>query len=114
MKEPQIPAERWVGNLLQAAELIANREYQETRWLAADAFAWETPDEAINTLDDYVLDGSIEQFAETFSPVQSRAVVAFRDEVNRYCKATPQRLKPRDVLADPAWEIVRQKALDFV
>ena len=45
MKTPQIPAERWVGNLIEAAELISNREYQETRWLAVDAFAWETPNE---------------------------------------------------------------------
>jgi len=114
MKEPQIPAELWVGNLLEAAELIANREYQETRWLAADAFAWESPDEAINTLDDYVLDGFIEQFAESFSPAQSKAAIAFRDEVDRYCRTNPQHLEPRDVLADPAWEVVRKKASDFV
>lgn len=114
MKEPQIPAERWIGNLLEAAELIANREYQKTRWLAADAYAWETPDEAINTLDDYVLDGFIEQFADSLSPAQLNAVTAFRDEVDRYCRSTPQHLEPVKVLADPAWEIVRQKASDFV
>ena len=114
MKEPQIPAECCVENLLQAAELIANREYQKTRWLAADAYAWDTPDEAINTLDDYVLDGFIEQFAECFSPAQAKAVIAFRDEVDRYCIASPQHLEPRDVRADPAWEVVRTRASEFV
>ena len=114
MREPQIPAVRWIGNLLEAAELIANREYQETRWLAPDAYAWETPGEAINTLDDYVLNGFIEQFEKSFSPAQAKAVTAFRDEVDRYCIATPQRLEPRDVLSDPAWEVVRTKASDFV
>lgn len=115
MKEPQIPAERWVGNLLAAAELIANRDHQESRWLAADAFAWETPAEAINTLlDDYVLDGFIEQFAESFSPAQAKAVIAFRDEVDRYCIATSHCLEPREVLVDPAWEVVRKRASDFI
>jgi hypothetical protein len=114
MKEPQIPAERWIGNLLWAAEQIADREFQETRWVAADAKAWESPDEAINALDDFVLDGYIEQFAESFSPVQAEAVAAFRDEVDRYCNSTPQHLEPVEVLADPLWGIVRRRALDFV
>jgi len=35
MKTPQIPAELWIGNLLEAAELISNREYQETGKSAA-------------------------------------------------------------------------------
>ena len=34
MKTPQIPAELWIG-LLEAAELISNREYQETGKSAA-------------------------------------------------------------------------------
>jgi hypothetical protein len=114
MKKPQIPAERWIKNLLWAAEQIASREFQETRWLAADAKAWESPDEAINSLDDFVLDGFIGQFAESFSPVQAHAVAAFRDEVDRYCRSTSQHLEPVDVLADPAWEKVRKKASGFV
>lgn len=114
MKTPQIPAERWVGNLIEAAELISNREYQETRWLAVDAFAWETPNETINTLDDYVLNGFIEQFADSSSPTQAEAVVAFRDEVDRFCKASPKDLDAVQVLADPGWATVRSKASAFV
>ena len=44
---------------------------------------WETRNEAINTLDDYVPDGFIEQFADSFSPAQAKAVVEFPDEVDR-------------------------------
>jgi hypothetical protein len=99
---------------LNAAELISNRELQEKRWLAPDAHAWETPDEAINVLDDCVLEGFIEQFADSFSPDQAEAAVAFRDEVDRYWNAFPQQLDARQVLADPAWEPVRNRASEFV
>lgn len=30
MQTPHIPAERWIANLLEAAQLISNCEYQET------------------------------------------------------------------------------------
>jgi hypothetical protein len=112
--KPQIPPELWISNLLQAAKLISNRELQETRWLAPDALAWETPDEAINTLDDSVLDGFVEQFADAFSPVQAKAVIEFRDEVGRYCRATPQHLEPAVILTDPRWQCVREKAAAFI
>ena len=114
MTTPQIPAERWVANLLEAAELIANRHYQVSRWLADDAQAWETPDEVICMLEDSVLEGFIEEYSKTFSPAQSMAVIAFRDEVDHYCGTAPQHLDPRDVLADPKWELVRRRASDFV
>lgn len=65
-------------------------------------------------LDDSVLHGFIEQFGGSFSPVQARATVGFRDEVDRYCSTTPQHLEARQVLVDPAWETVRQKASDFI
>jgi hypothetical protein len=104
VKEPQIPAERWIKNLLEAANTIADKKYQETRWLALDGFAWESPDEAINTLDDCVLDGFIEQFAQSFSEQQAKAVTEFRDEVDRYCKVTPPLLVVELVLIDPRWE----------
>ena len=114
MNTPQIPPERWLANLLEAARFIADRDYQERRWFSDDALAWETLDEAINMLDDSVLNEFIEQFAEAFSPVQARAVVAFRDEMDRYCGTTPRHLEARRVLADPAWEQVRNKASGFI
>lgn len=114
MNTPQIPSEHWIANLLEAARVICDRDYQERRWLADDALAWETPDEAINALDDSVLNAFIEQFWNSFSPVQANAAAEFRNEVDRYCEATPQHLEPARVLADPAWETVRRKASDFI
>lgn len=73
MTEPQIPPDRWINNLLDAAKAIADRKYQESRWLDPDAFAWESPDEAINALDDSVLNGFIEQFSESFSASAERS-----------------------------------------
>lgn len=114
MKEPQISAELWISNLLEAARLISDREFQERRWLASDAQAWETPEEAICSVEDCILDGFIEQFMESFSSEQSRAVTEFRDVLERYCKVTPRHLDPAEVLTDPAWENVRNKAAAFI
>lgn len=114
MQEPQVPSERWINSLLDAARVIADKNYQESCWLALDAQAWESPDEAINALDDCVLEGFLEQFSDSFSAEQAKAVSEFRDELARYCSATPQHLDPVTVLADPQWQVVRNKATAFV
>ena len=72
MTEPQIPPDRWINNLLDAARAIADRQYQESRWLAPDAFAWESSDKAIDALDDSVLNGFIEQFGIVLSGTGER------------------------------------------
>jgi hypothetical protein len=53
--------ELWLSNLLMAAGEIADKERQEDRWLAPDAKAWECPGELINTLDDHVFEGFLEE-----------------------------------------------------
>lgn len=106
--------QRWISNLLEAIADVADRENQEQRWLAPDAQAWECPDELINVLDDCVFEGFIEKYVSTFSDEQRKAAVQFRDELRRYCAMTPQHLEPADVLADPKWEAIRQKAAAFV
>jgi hypothetical protein len=65
-------------------------------------------------LDDCALDRFIEHFSDSFSAVQAKAVTEFRDEVDGYCKATPQHLDPEMVLADPRWQLVRNKASAFL
>ena len=77
MREPHIPAELWINNLLDAAETIADKQCQESRWVAVDALAWESPDEAINALDDCVLDDFIEWFSQSFSAGQAKAATDF-------------------------------------
>lgn len=114
MNAPPIPPQRWIGNLLEAAQSIADRQLQESRWLAQDAKLWESPDEAINTLDECALPEFIATFSETFTAEQALAITRFRDELEAYAKATPQHLEPADVLADPRWESVRTRASQFV
>jgi hypothetical protein len=113
---PPITPQRWVANLLQAVADIADRENQERRWLAPDAQAWECPGELINVnvVDDCVFDGFIEKYASTFSDEQQKTAAQFKDELTHYCAMTPQHLEPADVLADPKWERVRQKAGAFL
>ncbi len=113
MKNAQIPPEQWIANLLEIAEVIADRSLQESMWLARDAKPWESPDEAINMLDDCALPEFIERFSETFTAEQALAIGRFRDEVAAYIQATPQHLEPADVLADPGWESVRAAAAQF-
>jgi hypothetical protein len=114
MKNAQIPPEQWIANLLEIAQIIADRPLQESRWLAPDAKPWESPDEAINMLDDCALPDFIETFSETFTAEQALAIARFRDEMEAYVQATPQHLKPADVLADPRWESVRTQASQFI
>jgi hypothetical protein len=58
--------ERWIGNLIEAAEMIGNSEKQERRWLAPDSMAWERPEELINVLfDDCNFELFIEQYGGT-------------------------------------------------
>jgi hypothetical protein len=111
---PPMSVERWITNLLEAAAEIADKEHQELRWLATDAYAWERPEELINVLlDDCVFEGFIEECAPTFSAEQCDAACGLRDELNRYCNATPQWLDPAEVLVDPRWESIRRRAEAF-
>jgi hypothetical protein len=111
---PPMTPERWIANLLEAIANIADKEHQEKRWLAPDAQAWECPDELINVLDDCVFDGFMGKYASTFSDEQREAAFQFKDELTLYCAITPQHLESADVLADPRWERVRQKAAAFL
>ena len=54
----------WIGNLLEAAQDIADREKQERRWRAPDRYVWECPDELINVVfDDCAFDLFLEKYA---------------------------------------------------
>jgi len=107
--------ELWTSNLVDAARAIGDTKHQRSRWLAPDAFAWERPEELINTIwDDLLLELFIEEHGTVLSRVQAEAATALRDELNNYCEATPKNLDPEQVLADPRWEAVRSKARSFV
>jgi hypothetical protein len=111
---PPMAPELWIANILEVAGSIADKEYQERRWLAPDAHAWECPDELICNVDDVVLDGFLDGYASTFSDEQRIAAFGFRDALNKYCQLTPQHLDAAETLADPRWNAVRQRAAAFV
>ena len=107
--------ELWIANLVEAATDIADKQHQEIRWLAPDAYAWERPEELINVLvDDCVFEGFLNEYASTFSEEQRGAAFALRDELNRFCDATPPSLDPVQVLVDQRWESIRQRATTFI
>lgn len=106
--------ERWLANILEVTAQIADREQQERRWLAPDAYGWECPDELICSVDVVVFDGFLERYTPTFSEEQREAALGFRDALNHYCEITPDHLDPALTLADPGWDLVRQKAAALV
>ncbi|MFZ0664056.1 MAG: hypothetical protein WAM66_15310 [Acidobacteriaceae bacterium] len=109
-----ITPRRWISNLLEVADDIANRRMQEDRWRAGTWNIWEHPEEPINTVDDHVLNGFIEAFESTFTPDQEIASHQFQDELDGFCSASPQSLNPAEVLDDPQWELVRLRADAFI
>jgi hypothetical protein len=109
-----ITPQLWLVNILEVVEAIADRENQERRWLASDAYAWERPEELINCLDDVVFDGFIKDFAQTFSEPQRQAAIGFQSAVDDFCSTTPQWLDPAETLADPRWWSIRRKAEQFI
>ena len=72
--------------------------------VGSGCYAWECPEELINTVDDVVFDGFLEDYAPTFSEEQREAAFGFRDALNNYCELTPQNLNPEETLADPRWD----------
>jgi hypothetical protein len=106
--------ELWTSNLVDAARAIGDTEHQLSRWLAPDAFAWEGPEELINMWDDSLPQLFIEEYGAALSREQADAATALRDELNGYCDETMDNLDPRQVLADPRWDVVRSKARSFV
>ncbi len=109
---PMTP-ERWINNLVEVANDIADRRHQEARWLAPDALPWEHPYELIDDLDAYALEHFIEAFRQTFSPEQGAVITQFRDDFEGFCSRAPQTLDSLTVLSDPDWEAFRQSAWNF-
>jgi hypothetical protein len=112
---PPMTPDRWMANLLEAAGGIADKKKQESRWLAVDPHAWERPEELINALfDDANLELFLTEYASTFTEEQRLAGSELRDDLNCYSDAAPGWLDAAEVLADPRWDAIRQKASAFV
>src|SRR4051794_14586102 len=111
---PPITPELWIENLLEAIGMVADRDHQESRWLAEDALAWEKPEELINVIDDCVFDGFLEKYDPSFSEDQRSAALSFRDYLSYFCDSTLGSLDPAQVLKDPKWAELRRRAAAFV
>ena len=110
-----ISRECWIANLIDGASAIADKDRQESRWLASDRYAWERPEELITDFfDGYLFDEFIEEFAATFTKEQAKAALALSTLMNTYNNATPEWLDPAEVLADPLWAEIRTKASEFI
>lgn len=111
---PPITPLKWVSNLLEVAGGISDREMQKERWSTRTWNIWEHPDELINTVDDYVLDGFIEAFATTFTQQQCVAVSRFRDDYEGFCSSPSATLDPNELLVDTQWERLRRSSDAFI
>jgi hypothetical protein len=77
--------------------------------------AWECPERLINTVDDVVFDGFLENCKRYLLGGAMRGTHSVSGmHCNDYCELTPQHLDPAETLADPRWDFVRQKAAAFV
>ncbi len=63
----------------------------------------------INMLDDSVLDRFIPQFWDSFLPVQTKAAVEFRDEVDSYCRNTPHSSNQKKSLLTPPGKLFARR-----
>lgn len=106
--------EQWLANIRVVLAALANREMQECRWLAPGRHAWECPEELINSLNDVVYDGFIEEFSYQWTMEQKAAATSVQRSMHDYCVQSPTWLNPEQVLADPAWHQVQADAKRFL
>ena len=112
---PNVPLNRWRGNVLEAVERIGDKHYQETNWLRDDRPAWENPNEAICVLvDDCVFELFLQDCAFSFSNEQHQAATDFSIKLNRFLNETPKFLEAEETLNDPRWKDVQLSAIVFV
>jgi hypothetical protein len=109
-----IPRELWISNLVGIAKDLADSERQRSRWLAADAEAWERPAELLCVvLDDYQLELFLKEQGPSLSTEQLSAAVALLQQSIEYDVGPTGWRDPEEVLSDPAWERLRQTARTF-
>jgi hypothetical protein len=114
-----MPYDQWLGQIIEAAEDIASREYQEEAWFQGTWFQagkiWSSPLEVYLTLmDDNTFDLFFETYGNRFTEQQIRAANELRSALEHYYEKLPDHPDPLQVLNDPEWESVRQTAKRFV
>lgn len=105
---------QWLDGVLNAAQHIASREYQEEAWLRAGNIV-SSPDELYLTLmEDYTADLFVETYGKSFSRSQLQSWNEFSSQLQSYYDKMPKNPDLRHVLDDPEWHLVRHAADRFV
>ena len=104
----------WSDHIIDAAQTIASREYQEVAWFPG-AKVVSSPDEIYQTLmEDSTPDLFFETYGKTFTSHQIQCWNEFRSLLELYYDKMPRHPDPRRVLEDPEWDLVRHAAKRFV
>jgi hypothetical protein len=107
--------EQWLNNIVASVGHVASRDFQETTWLGGGGPEISSPTEMYNELfDDYTFDLFHETYSEGFTSEQSAAWDTFKTSMEKYGEEMPDNPDPRRVLDDPAWQVVREAAVQFV
>jgi hypothetical protein len=104
----------WLGHIVDAAQHIASREYQEVAWFPG-AKVVSSPDEVYLVLmEDSTPDLFFETYGKTFTASQIQCWTELRSRLEQYYSKMPSHPDPRRVLDDPEWDLVRQAAKMFL
>jgi len=106
--------EEWRARIIEAAQKIASREFQEQAWLSGAKFV-SSPDELYQIMmEDTTPDLFFETYGKKFTARQLQRWNDFRSQLEHYYDRMPAHLDPRRVLEDRGWDLVRQAAEKFV
>lgn len=106
--------EKWLGCIVDAAQHIASREYQEEAWFPGGRVV-SSPGEVYQVLmEDCTYDLFFETYGKTFTSGQTQCWKELRFWLEDYYDKMPRHPDPRRVLDDPEWDLVRQAAENFV
>jgi len=106
--------EEWLNCILNAAQDISSRAFQEEAWKAEGNVA-SSPDEVYQVLmEDCTPDLFFETYGKTVTDGQVQCWNELRSRLERYYDKMPRYSDPAQVLNDPEWERVRQAAARFV
>jgi hypothetical protein len=106
--------DQWLGKIVNAAQNIASREFQEEAWFPSGKFV-SSPIEVYECLmEDSTPELFFEKYAKIFTESQMQCWSELKSQLQHYYDKLPNHPDPSRVLYDPEWDLVRQAAAGFV
>jgi hypothetical protein len=106
--------DQWLGKIVNAAQNIASREFQEEAWFPGGKFV-SSPIEVYECLmEDSTPELFFEKYAKTFTESQMQCWSELKSQLQHYYDKLPNHPDPSRVLYGPEWDLVRQAAAGFV